>query len=280
MNEMVRVMSTSRKGTRGSSRDVPKGLIWVDGIQGDTHNGWCLEGLCFVNRRITTSKFPFSVGLVAPLVDINSDLFLKSSTEMLFISVPDLASAEVVYDPGDLVRPLAHGIRPSLRHSLYKVQDEPPVYIPALLIIRALFTGNKILDQLLMIENGIDYLKVEIPQEADSDEGPGSSWIKTEDAPILTRIATWIQQCPDARLCYGSILNNARRGEIALALPHVSMEGWVWGVATDAGLIATEINAVDFRYTALNAGIAVEKGQSISRVRSYALRPKIPSSMV
>lgn len=271
-------MSTARKGTRLSAGDVPKGLLWIDGITGSQRSGWSLDAICLNNRRVDKDSLPLETGLVAPLVDIQADHFRVSKTEMFVLKVPNLEMAEKVIDPADVLRSIVPSIRSSQRHSLFKVRSDPAVYVPALLLIRMLYTGNKLLDSLLLIENGIDLLGSAQIADGIAEITPGPAYSNPNKKPVIPQIAAWMQLCLDARRSHGSVLEHFRRGEIGFHLPHVSFECWAWGISTDVGVLVTELNGVDMRLPIPSDQIVVRMGDIRHKFKSYSPMQKSPLS--
>lgn len=268
----------ARRGTRLSAGEVPKGLLWIDGVTGGAHSNWSLDALCLNNRRIEKAPLPLATGLTAPLVDIHADHFRVSKTEMFVLKVPFLEMAEKVIDPGDILRLIAHGIKNTQRHRLYKVRSDPAVFVPALLLIRLLYTGNKLLDRLLFIENGIDLLGAARVTDGVVEITPGPAYSNPNNKPVLPQLAAWTQTCPDARRSHGSVLNHFRRGEIDLSLPRVSFECWAWGISVGGGVLVTELNAVDLQLPIPSDHIVIGVGAAQRRYRSYSPAQKSPLS--
>lgn len=271
-------MRTARKGTRLSASDVPKGLVWIDGVRRSRTGIWEFEALCVNHRRIERASLPLETALVAPLVDVHAGHFQVSKTEMRFISIPFLERAEMLADPNDVLRLIAPGIRASTRHELYRVSCDPPIYVPALLLIRMLFTGNKLLDRLLFTENGVDLLGSARIDEGIVEVVAGPAYSNPSNKPVIPQMIAWTQLCPDARRSYGSVLNRFKQGGIGLYLPRAAYDCWAWGIATDVGLLVTEMNAVDLKRPIPADSITVRAGELRRQFRSYSPVQKSPLS--
>jgi len=267
-------MNGARRGTTRAAADVPKGLLWVDGIRTMTPQGPGFECLCVSDRRIQKRTMPFVTALTAPLVHIGAPHFNDARTEMLLVEIRHLERAECLYDPRDLLKYIVPSARPSRRHHIYKISGDPPVYIPALLIIRALFAGNRILDSLLMVENGADLLGTASVVADAVEVVPGIAYPSSTMSPVLPRRVAWMQLCSDARCAHASVLQYARQGEIAIRLPRAALTCWVWGMVTDVGVLATELNGIDLRLPIPKDTIIVAGRDDQQRFPSYTPRRK------
>lgn len=257
---------------------MPAGLVWVDGI-GRVGDQWRLETICVKPEGHVRQPMSLEAGRVLALADTRSRIFERAPTAMHKFSIADLSRAETVYDPRDVLDPLVPGIQASRRHQLIQVSDSPRVFVPALLLVRALFSGVKVLDQHLLLPNAIDLMGVaRITGDAvHVTAGPafGRSDLK---AGTFARAVAWAQTCPDAKRSHASVLAHARQGEIGLSLPAVSMEFWAYGYEVDSGFLAYELNGVDVRLPIPRNELVLDAHGKTHRFASYIPTRKSPWS--
>jgi len=257
--------------------EIPPGLAWVDGISRRA-SGWELDVISIGNDAHQKQQMSLAAGLVVPLADTQSRWFQRSPAAMLHVQVPDLAWAETLFDPRDVLQELVAGIRPSRRHAVIQVSEEPRVFVPALLLIRALYGGSRTLNRHLLTPNAPDLLGVvtRAPDAIEINGFPGS-WYTTEGGRFA-RVMAWMHTRLDARKGHASVLDRARQGEIGLSLPSAALSFWAYGFALDSGFLVFEMNAVDVKLPISSAEIVLNAGGISRRFPSYVAQRKSPWS--
>lgn len=226
--------------------DIPSGLVWVDGISQGI-DGWGFDGITVGHQGHRRQRLALAAGLEVPLADTQGPWFQRAATAMRYVQVPDLARSETLFDPRDVLQQLVGGIQPSRRHAVIQLSDSPRVFVPALLLIRALYGGSRSLHRHLLMPNGADLLGTaySTPNGIEISPMPGVRY--PSNSGRLARLLAWLHTRPDAKKSHASVLHHARQGEVGLSLPHVSLSFWAYGFQLDSGLLAFELSAVDVR---------------------------------
>lgn len=267
-------MIAAQSTRRASTAKVPRGLLWIDGVRSLSGSQVILDALCCRGFKTERSPINLITAMKGPLVDERASFYRERDTDMVLLQNRSLSECETCADPRDLLEPLSHGIRPSKRHHVYRFDGDPVVWIPALLLIRALFAGSRVTEKVLMCPNGVDFLgSAQLVDDA-VEIVPGPLYSNPGRYAALPRLIAWTQTCADARQSHASVLHAASSGEISLRLPDARMTCWVRGLRTDGGLLVTEVNAVDLRFPIPADQIVLTSDKEVQCWPSYEPRKK------
>jgi hypothetical protein len=156
-------------------------------------------------------------------------------------------------------------------HTIYVAESEAGrLYFPALLLIDELWLWSPPALRTLLIPNSLDVAMGKPTQVNDGLEVTASVKLASENPSEtgLRRIA-WLSQAADARASWNSVLTNAFRNRLDVALPRASMSGWVWGGQLSSGLMACELSSVQLKFELPGAGLHIRVGS----VRYPVCRP-------
>lgn len=254
--------------------------LWVQGITYDPANDWQLNLVQRNSNKYSIQPLSLSDSGGLQALDIKHRAFARVTSGMSPVNWPSLDVGERLVAPGELIRQVLPGCPAGTQHAVYRMPGEPVVYIPAFLLIRALFMGMSQLTKRLFTPNGVDLLG----HLADPTEERAIELVpdKRISGPNLTarivRTLTWLLSARDARRSFGSVLGYAREGRLDIVLPSCGLTGWIWGIELDAGILAFQLNGVDLRFPIRAEEILVHTGNKIKRFAAYEPRVKSPWS--
>lgn len=246
------------------------GLIWLDCFKRDSGGDWRVSGIMddpsgYTKESLSVSSIP------SEIIQINSRSYRSHTirTTLHPFSWFDLTKSDRLLYPLDVLQKFSPGVPLSDSHAIYKIGDEYPVYVPAFLLIRALFMGSSLLDRFLLVPNAPEMLGIAL-KSCDEVYVKTSRSVRTVDlCARLSRVLTWMLTKDDASKAHASILNYAREGRIDIDIPKVSMSGWAYGIDIGVGLLATEISALDIHYPLPLTRITVQVKNKIKSFPSY-----------
>lgn len=252
-------------------------LVWLDGFNRDKRGHYRLDAIHKYGRRLVREAFAFS-DVPGEVIGTNAPWLHRVNTCVESLVCYDLQEADAVLYPKELFECFTSDIEISNNHAIYKIDGAVSIYIPAILLIRHLFMGNRLLDQCLLLPGGIDRLGA-AHVDGDAIIIYTSPMVRVTDVTArVARILAWLMTNHDARLAHASILSAARSGQIALECPPLSIEGWAHGIDLDPGLLAFQLHSVDIRLPLSQQEIVVHVGDKIRRFSSYSPPQRSPWS--
>lgn len=257
-------------------RRVPE-LVWLDGIAKAPSGAWHLMAMRKAGRSLVRESVPFP-SPISEVIDTNAPWLNRVSTRAQSLNIRDIGEAEKVLYPQELFNKFSTDIEISDAHEIYKIESEEPIYLPAELLIRALFCGTRLLDSHLLIPGGIDTLGV-AHAEGDAIHVQVSRSVSASDITARTaRVLAWMMTDRGARMAHASVLQAALSGRLAMYLPSIAMRGWVRGIEVDPGLLAVQLLALDIRLPIYQKEIVVHVGKRVKRFASYEPPKRSPWS--
>ena len=254
-----------------------KDLVWLDGIVRDADNRWKTKGLFRARHGVQMIAFPVSK-MPASVVDTRARYSYRTDTRAMPFSWPDISLFEELIYPSELLKSIREEYPFSDRHAIYK-NTEDNIYIPAALFIKALFMGNKLLDRILLIPGVLDTVGQVRTTDSEIYLVPSCFVRSVEMSNRNMRTIAWLHLNQDARNAHASILRSAKQGNIGLDLPRVSIDGWLLGIQTKTGLLATELFQLDIRFPIKQKRIIYTAGKRTLECPSYQPPVKSPLSM-
>jgi hypothetical protein len=192
-------------------------------------------------------------------------------TGSVFLNNANLAFSEELVNPSELIKRAIPGIPASSDHLIYKIDGETPVYIPALLLIRSLYMGDKRLNRAVLMPNGIDLLAQRVG-EAENPKIVFRRNVYQNPSGHIVRTIAWLLSSHTARLSHASVLAAAREGRIALRNAEVMLTGWVRGIDLDGvGLLAYALGSAQLNYPVPYEEILVQVGS-----KEYVHQARVP----
>jgi|GEM_PF-6595930 len=255
-----------------------KKTLWIDRPEQIGRTEWGVHCLQSEKHKLTDAMEPLPAILKRPAIDENSALFDRRHTLARPIQCLDLRRAEPILYPEELLASLHPALSITPNHVIYKVGDEKPVYIPAILLIQALFTGSRLLNEHLMRPMAPDLLGIATSDGDALYVDTARSVKSTHVNGRIARLVAWLLTAKDARHSHASVLANARDGKFALDLPKASLGWWVRGFEMEVGLLAFELNAVDLRFPIAQSTIILQAGSKVGRFPSYESPVRSPWS--
>jgi len=256
-----------------------RGLIWLNNIFRDEDGIWKIN--CVFKEKTGFEKKHVQIeSIPSQIIDTDDFHFHRISTRAQPFSCYDLSKAELLMFPEEIIGKFVPDNMRSLHHAIYKMGDEErPVYVPAFLLIRSLFTGSKLLDRCLMWPGAVDLLGINMP-ESDEVYIKGSSLMRTLDMTgRFSRLMAWMLTRKDARKAHASVLEFARYGKIDMELPEISISGWARGIEVGKGILAVSLNALDICYPLPQDKIRLEIKNKSKVFKSYESPVRSPWSI-
>ena len=252
---------------RGAGGEAP---AWID--------GWVRSDSAWALRALRSECGLWTHRAVPPLRLIKARMFEPSTpgirilgTENRSFDIPDLSSLAPLLEPREILGGMFPGAAISNAHTIYVAETEAGrLYFPALLLIDELWFWSLPALRTLLIPNSLDVVMGKPTQVNDGLEVTVSVKLASENPSEtgLRRIA-WLSQAADARTSWHSVLTNAFRNRLDVALPRASMSGWVWGAQLSSGLMACELSSVELKFELPGAGLHIRVGS----VRYPVCRP-------
>lgn len=253
-----------------SSAGEEAGLGWIDGWSSAVSGGR-LEGI--VGRHYLWSRraLPPTTLLQHRMFEPSLRPHHELRTTNVKLDISDLSSLSRLIDPGEIVGKFLPAARHT-RHAVFSATaDGTSIFVPAALLIRALWLWSESALEALMTPNGLDVFlgrTVEDGQVVALATGPLRS---SQPGDRHLRTLSWLTQQEAARHSWGSVLTNAHLGVLDLSLPVASLSGWAWGIELDEGVLACELNAVDIQFELSETDTLIRMGQT-----TWPCPPPIP----
>lgn len=240
------------------------GHQWVDSIFRDRDGHWKLQLLCNDGGQWVSRAVPAET---PHLEMMDETVFVpRIRTGCLPLNSINLAAMEELVDPIGLFSPWMPGMPASRNHSVYKLDvDGISVFVPAFLLIQALYMGDKMLHRALWTPNGIDIL---VNSTGPATEPQLRFRKNPEQNPSghVVRTLAWLTSSRDARLSHANVLGAARDGRISLRPVEVYINGWIRGVDLDErGLLAFALGSVHLTYPVPYKDVVVHVGNKKHR---------------
>ena len=252
-------------------------LIWLDGVARDKTGRFVLSTLQRVGRDIVSGTVTYPA-VPSEVINTNAPWLSRTSTFAQSLVCRDLRAAERLLYPAEVFQRFSHGIQISENHEIYKIDGTVPIYIPAILLIRELFAGSRLLNEHLLLPGAVDRLGV-AHVEGEVIVVHASPVIRAVDMTArLAQLLAWLLTNREAKLAHASILSAARCGKIAIDRPELSITGWARGIDLDPGLLAVQLHAVDIRLPLRQKEIIVHVGKTTRHYRCYAPPVRSPWS--
>lgn len=233
---------------------VPNGLRWAEVP--------VLRDFLLTSRSFEPSLSPFK-----RLVGSN-----------LKFDIGDMSNLSALIEPGRFIGHILPAARRS-EHAVYIVDTaQGPIYVPAMLLIRALWYWSKRAGSILMTPNGLDIHVSAAKDKGDFIECSASRTLaSSQPSDLLLRRLAWLSLCDDARRSWTSVLRHAHQGRLGLTLPKASIQGWAWGVEIHGGLLAAELMSVDIRFELPTTPLRLRIGTAIYDVPTWM--PQVASDV-
>lgn len=221
--------------------DAPGTLLWLRSWE-RVGTSWMIRAAFLRDGDIVDELVPPETLNAPRAYDLASPALAGTTSESLGVDIDDVASLSPLVDPSDVLGKLHPRLRES-RHDIYMCHaGETPIYIPAALLIRALWLWSDWLVPALLTPNSLalylNHSKAEGGEELVRLSGGLSTWLWTETH--MRRVA-WLGRDADARDSWGSVLSRAYQGRLSLKLPHARLSTWVWGQRVAGGVLACEL---------------------------------------
>lgn len=254
--------------------------LWVDGLAPMGRGDWGVSALRWHKHSLSRAVVPFERALELPAIDDTASLFERRKTLSKPFNCPDLSRAKPILYPEELLASLHPDLAVSRNHFIYKIgDDDDSFYIPAIVLIHALFTGNRLLNRHLMRPMAPDLLGVAASDATTiyvhGNRGINAAHMNGRNARLLA----WLLTKDDARLAHASVLANARKGRLAITPPEVAISAWVRGFEMDVGLFVFQINEeLDLRFPLERSTIVFRAGSKLGTFPSYEPPNRSPQS--
>jgi hypothetical protein len=238
------------------------GVGWIDGWSSAVSGGR-LEAI--VGRRFSWSRCALpSTALLVPRI-FEPSLCQQGAlrTANVKLDIGDLSSLSRLIAPGEVVGEFLSAARRT-RHAVFAATEGgTSVFIPAALLIRALWLWSSSALEALMTPNGLDAFLCHTEVEGKSVIVATGPLRADQPSDRHLRTLAWFAQQEDARRSWSSVLTNAHRGAIDLSLPLARLSCWAWGVELEGGLLACELNAVEIQFELPKVDDCISMGKTI-----------------
>jgi hypothetical protein len=224
---------------------------------------------------VSQQQVPFT-SIPAQVINLDDARYRKVTTNIRAFTWHDLSQAQPLLYPQEVLNSFASGLPLSDRHTIYRIDDETPVYVPAALLIRALFLGTKLLNSHLFTPGVVDLLGT-VRMNGDGIHLMASKLINRPNMTgRIARLIAWMLMNEDGRKAHASVLHHARKGLINMDLPNISVGGWVRGIEVGVGLLAFELHGIDISYPLAHERIICHVGGKTKAFQSYEPPKKGP----
>jgi len=254
-----------------------KDLIWLDSVIRSTDGTWCTKGFFRDGEGFIPQEQPYS-SLPSEVVKNSGDRFENVRTTEKKFTWYDLKAADPLVYPRELLESFAKDIPITDGHTIFSIGDEEPFYVPAALLIRALFMGSRLLDRYILIPNAVDLLGF-VNSTENEIEIKTTRDVKALDlSGRFARTLAWMLTQDDGKKAHASVLKNAYEGKICLDLPSISMAGWAYGIQVGNGLLVTELKGLDVKFPLTQDTISIQVGKTTKQFTKYEPSVKSPLS--
>lgn len=250
-------------GRRSKISDSVESILWLRSWE---RNGtaWGIRAACMRAGKIVDLVLPAEVLNQPRAYDIDAVTRLGRESLSLGVDIEDLASLSPLVDPTDVLK----GLHPRLQeadHAIYVgYAGDTPIYIPAALLIRALWLWSDWVLPALLTPNSLSlYLGQGQAGKAKYVAqviGGLSYWRVTETH--LRRVA-WLGLDAHARESWSSVLTSAYQGRLSLRLPHARLSTWAWGMRVAGGVLACELLTPHLDFWLPDKEIGIQMGRKL-----------------
>lgn len=235
-------------------------VLWVDGIKLATHARCQLEVYRRRQRQITFERLALEQ-IPKEIMDTGDPYFRWRETEARAFVCHDLSKGDPLLYPIELLRPLLKDLPLTDRHTIFRLGDERPLYVPAFLLIRALFTATRSLTEQLFVPGAADLFG----HAVNASDGLHVHIAKRLRMGALTqafaRLLAWLLANPDAQRAHASVLTYAREGRLCMDLPRLDFSGWARGPTLGNGILVTDLFSLEFRFPMPRTAFRVSAGK-------------------
>jgi hypothetical protein len=225
----------------GADASEGKQFLWVDGWSG-RGAGRSLDVIYQVGRKWVTERRPLSWARVGATGAPNAQAFGRLPSANRQLGPVALGRLSRLVEPGD-VFPRSLDALKGTRHDVFAFQQgESRIFMPALLLIQALWLWSERAAAALIVPGALDAMVIAAP--GSSKVYVDRNLVSSNRAVSEMRRVAWLGQCPDARRSFSSVLTLAESNRLSLLLPHATFACWAWGVEMPFGFLCCELSSV------------------------------------
>lgn len=235
-------------------------VVWVDGWE-PGREGTQLRVLRQMRGRVERCSVPAAALLSRRAFEPSARAFSKLSSGVVRMDRVALERMSPLLTPGEVIGRLVPAARKTT-HDIFKADTEDgPVFIPAMLLIKALWAWSDSVLSELLTPNSADSNFGRLVERDGRWEVRASHAIATlQPNDLVLRRAAWIGTDERARQSWQSVLGFAMRTRLGLALPIGELKCKAWGIHTEAGLLACELLGPHIRFELPKPDILVRVG--------------------
>lgn len=232
-------------------------LVWVDGV-----DSTCTppELRCLSQGRdgLSQVRCPMNAVRRRRAFEPSHALFNALPSRSVRFHV-DLADLRVAGRLGTMLPKSLARLR-ATAHRLFIAEDSnPPLLIPAVLLIEALWMWSERAARQLMIPGSLDLMVGRVT--ADGRSRVASAMLSPERGPTELRRVAWLGQDDTARQSWESVYTHAIQGRVALDMPRARLKGWAWGVELTHGMLVAEFDALVLEFELPTPGAKLQLGR-------------------